>query len=60
MKSRGNKIVLKKVIKAGKGLSIFITKEARRMGLEEGDYVSISIGEDSKGEKITIRKAKIM
>lgn len=50
---------VKKVIKWGKGYSIFITTEAKLFGWNDKTYVTISVVKDKGEEKIIIRKAII-
>lgn len=50
---------VKKVIKWGKGYSVFITTEAKFLGWNDKTYVNISVVKDKGEEKIVIRKAII-
>ncbi len=50
---------VKKVIRWGKGLSVFITKEARILGWDDKTHVIISVIEDEEGRKIVIRELPI-
>jgi hypothetical protein len=50
---------VKKVIRWGKGYSVFVTKEAKLMGWNDKTYVSVS-AVDRDGEKmIVIRKVDV-
>jgi hypothetical protein len=50
---------VKKVNKWGKGLSVFVTKEAKLFGWDDETYIIISAMRDEEGDKIVIRKAII-
>ncbi len=50
---------VKKVNKWGKGLSVFITKEAKLFGWDDETYIIISAIQDEEGEKIVIRKIDV-
>ena len=47
---------VKKVIKWGKGLSVFITKESRLFKWDDKTYVSVVAIRDDDGERIVIKK----
>lgn len=46
----------KKVVKWGEGYVIFITPEAKRMGLNDKSKVNVSLVEDAGKKKIVIEK----
>lgn len=50
---------VKKVIRWGKGYSVFITKEAKLFGWDDKTYITVSAVKDKGEEKIIIRKAVI-
>lgn len=50
---------VKKVNKWGKGLSVFITKEAKLFGWDDEMYITVLAMRDEEGEKIVIRKVVI-
>ena len=50
---------VKKVNKWGKGLSVFVTKEAKLFGWDDETYIIVSAMRDEEGDKIVIRKAVI-
>jgi len=50
---------VKKVIKWGKGLAVFITTEAKMFGWDDETYITVSAMRDEEGQKIVIRKARI-
>ena len=50
---------VKKVNKWGKGLSVFITKEAKLFGWDDETYITVSAMQDEEGKKIVIRKIVI-
>ena len=50
---------VKKIIPWGTGLAVFITKEAKKIGWTEKDYVLITTLKDEEGYKIEIRKVPI-
>lgn len=49
---------VKKIIRWGKGLSVFVTKEAKLMGWNDKTYVAVSAVRNDDGEKIIIRKVE--
>lgn len=49
---------VKKIIRWGKGLSVFVTKEAKLMGWNDKTYVTVSATRDDDGEKIIIKKVE--
>lgn len=59
MESRYAKAAIKKIVRSGKGLVVFITTEARKLNMNEGDYITVFVGEDSKGKIITLRKLEM-
>jgi len=50
---------VKKILRWGNGLAIFITKECRKLGWKEGEFISTSVMKDKEGEKILIKKIKV-
>lgn len=50
---------VKKILRWGNGLAIFITKESRKLGWKKGEFVSVSAIRDRDGERILIRKVKV-
>jgi antitoxin component of MazEF toxin-antitoxin module len=50
---------VKKILRWGNGLAIFITKECRKLGWNEGEFISTSVMKDEKGERILIKKVKV-
>lgn len=48
---------IKKAVKSGNSLVVFIAREAKRLGIKEGDYLAVSVEEGSK--RIIIKKARI-
>jgi len=50
---------VKKVIRWGKGLAIFITKEAKTFKWDDKTYVTVAAVKDGNVEKIVIRKAHV-
>ena len=47
---------VKKVIKWGKGLSVFVTKEAKMFKWDDKTYVSVIAVKDGAGARIIIKK----
>ncbi|MGD2084561.1 MAG: hypothetical protein PVH61_00105 [Candidatus Aminicenantes bacterium] len=47
---------VKKIIRWGKGLSVFVTKEARLFKWDKSTYVSVIAVRDDEGERIIIKK----
>jgi hypothetical protein len=47
---------IKKVVRWGSGLSVFVTKEAKLFGWDDKTSVTVSAVRDNLGEKIVIRK----
>ena len=50
---------VKKILRWGNGLAIFITKECRKLGWKEGEFVSTSVTKGKEGESILIKKVKV-
>ncbi|MBN2122432.1 hypothetical protein JW721_05270 [Candidatus Micrarchaeota archaeon] len=50
---------LRKIVKTGSGLSVFITREARRLKLKKGDYVHVSTRKEGGEELIVLKKVDI-
>lgn len=50
---------LRKIVKTGSGLSVFITREARRLKLKRGDYVHISVRKEAGEEVIVLKKVDV-
>lgn len=50
---------VKKVIRWGKGLSVFVTKEAKMIGWDDKTYVSLSVVEHDGEKRIVIRKVDV-
>jgi len=50
---------VKKILRWGNGLAIFITKECRELGWKESEFISTSVMKDREGEKILIKKVKL-
>ncbi|MFH1774940.1 MAG: hypothetical protein ABH874_08295 [Methanobacteriota archaeon] len=50
---------IKKIIKCGNGLAVFVTKEAKTFGWNDATYIIVSAVRDEEGEKIVIRRATI-
>jgi len=50
---------VKKILRWGNGLAIFITKECRNLGWKEGEFISTSIMKDKESERILIKKVKV-
>lgn len=50
---------VKKILRWGNGLAIFLTKESKALKWKEGDYISVSAIKDDKGERILIRKVEV-
>ena len=50
---------VKKVIRWGKGYSVFITREAKMLKWDDKTYVTVSVSKDGDREEIIIRKAII-
>ena len=50
---------IKKVIRWGKGYSVFITKEAKMLKWNDKTHVIVSVNKDGEKEEIVIRKAII-
>ncbi len=46
----------KKIVKWGEGYVVFITPEAKKLGLTDKSKVTVSIVEDDEGKKIVIEK----
>jgi len=45
---------IKKVVRWGKGLAVYVTIEARKLGWTDKDYVRIAISKDNKGKECLI------
>lgn len=50
---------VKKVIKWGKGLSVFVTKEAKAFGWNDKTYITVSAVRENGEEKIIIKKIDV-
>jgi len=50
---------VKKVIRWGKGYSVFVTKEAKLMGWDDKTYVSVSAVKSDGEKMIVIRKVDV-
>ena len=50
---------VKKIIKWGKGLSVFITKEAKLLDWDDSTYVVIEVIKDKNENRIVIKRVKI-
>ena len=50
---------VKKVIHWGKGLAVFITREAKQFKWTDKTYVTVTAIRDKEGERIIIKKVRI-
>lgn len=59
MKDKTLAMNVKKVIRWGKGLAVFITKEAKIFKWNDRTFITVSAVRDEEGEKIVIKKVII-
>jgi hypothetical protein len=45
---------IKKVVRWGKGLAVYVTIEARKLGWTDKDYVRITISKDNKDKEYLV------
>jgi len=48
---------VKKILRWGNGLAVFVTKECRKLGWKEGDYIKTEVNKENNS--LTVKKVKL-